>query len=112
MLTPSSADVYTITNDPIANFPTSSQPISDTMLKGMLLSLRASLQSDILTGIKKCQADVQAIGSRVDHVEQKMGECTCSFNTLVDAHTTQNEEITWLKDKVSDPGGQIKKEQH
>lgn len=38
----------------------------------------------------------------IDHVKQKMGEYTSSFNTIVDAHTAQGEELAWLKDKVAD----------
>lgn len=59
------------TLDPIASFPTSGQPISDTMLKDMLLS--------------QCQADVQAMGERINHIDSAMGEYSVSFNKLVDA---------------------------
>lgn len=89
-------------NDPIAAFPTSDRPVSDTVLKEMLLSLKLSLQADMTARINNCQREVQAIGGRVDHIEQKMGEYTSSFNTLVDAHNTQSEEIVWLKNKVAD----------
>lgn len=34
--------------DPIASFPTSGQPVSDSVMKNMLLSLPASLQADML----------------------------------------------------------------
>lgn len=37
--------------DPIANFPTSDKPISDTMMKEMLLSLRSSLHADMTKSI-------------------------------------------------------------
>lgn len=63
---------HTYMSDPIADFPTSDKPIPDTILKEMLLSLRSSLQADMVKGINKCQREVQAIRSRVDHVEQKM----------------------------------------
>lgn len=36
--------------DSIASFPTLGQPISNTMLKEMLVSLRASLHADIVSG--------------------------------------------------------------
>lgn len=55
-----------------------------------------------MAGINKCQIKVQTIGNRVDHVEQNMEEYTSSFNTLVNAHTAQGEELAWLKDKVAD----------
>lgn len=88
--------------DPIAAFPTSDRPVSDTVLKEMLLSLKASLQADMTAGINKCQREVQVLGSRVDHIEQRMGEFTSSFNSMVDAHSTHDEEIAWLKNKVAD----------
>lgn len=66
------------------------------MLKDMLLSLRAS---DLVSSIKQCKAEVQALGDRIDHVEHTMGDYSTSFNTLVDAH---NEEMIWLKDKMAD----------
>lgn len=72
------------TNDPIAAFSTLDRPLSVTVLKEILLSLKASLQSDLTAKINNCQREVQAIGSRVDHMEQKMGEYTSSF-TLVNA---------------------------
>lgn len=56
--------------DPIADFPTSDGPISDTMLKEMLLSLQSSLQTDMIKRINKCQRLVQAIGHRVNHIER------------------------------------------
>lgn len=58
--------------DPIADLPTAGRPISDTMLKEMLLSLQSSLQADMVRGINKFKREGQANGHRVDHVESKM----------------------------------------
>lgn len=91
-----------VSQDPIAAFPTSDRPVSDTVLKEMLLSLKASLHADMTAGINHCQREVQALGSRVDHIEKRMGEFTSSFNTMVDAHGNHDEEIAWLKNKVAD----------
>lgn len=91
-----------ITQDPIAAFPTSGRPVSDTVLKDMLLSLKASLHTDMTAGINHCQREVQALGRRVDHIEQYMSDFTSSFNTMVDAHSNHDEEIAWLKNKVAD----------
>lgn len=63
----------------------------------MMLSLRASLVSDLLSNVKK---ELQALRDRVDRVENTMGEY--SFNSLVDAHNAHTEEITWIKDKIAD----------
>lgn len=68
-----------ITQVPIAAFPTSDRPVSDTVLKEMLLSLKASLHADMTVGINHCQREVQALSSRVDHIEQRMGDFTSSF---------------------------------
>lgn len=38
----------------------------------------------------------------MDHIEHKMSEYTSSFNTLVDVHTAQNENITWMTDEIAD----------
>lgn len=48
--------------DPIAQFPTPGQPISDVTLKEMLMSLRSSIQSDMISCIQKCRAEVQDLG--------------------------------------------------
>lgn len=91
-----------VSQDPIAAFPTSDRPVSDTVLKEMLLSLKASLHADMTAGINHCQREVQALGIRVDHIEQRMSDFTSSFNTMVDAHSNHAEEIAWLKNKVAD----------
>lgn len=44
--------------DPIAEFPTSGQPVSDTVLKDMLLSLRASLQADLMNCIAQHKLEI------------------------------------------------------
>lgn len=49
--------------DPIAAFPSTGQPVSDTMLKDMMLSLRASLHANLVTSIKSCQAEVKVLGA-------------------------------------------------
>lgn len=88
--------------DPIREFPTADRPVSDTLLKEMLLSLRSSLQADMVRGITECQREVQAIGHRVHQVENKMEEYTSAYNVMVEAHAAQGEDIAWLKDKMAD----------
>lgn len=90
------------TPDPKAAFPTSDRPVSDTVLKDMLVSLKASLHADMTAEINHCQSEVQALGSRIDHIEHSMSDFTSSFNTMVDAHSNHMEEIAWLKTKVAD----------
>lgn len=91
-----------VEGDPIAAFPTSNSPISDTVLKEMLLSLRSSLQSDMVADINKCTKEFQAPRLRVDHVESKMEEYTSSYNVMVEAHTAQGEDLAWMRDKIAD----------
>lgn len=88
--------------DPIAAFPTSGQSIYDSVMKDMLLSLRASLQADIVSGINQYQKDVQAIGERIGHIKNTMGEYSALFNTLVDVHNEHEEDIFWMKYKIAD----------
>lgn len=88
--------------DPITDFPTADRPVSDTLMKDMLLSLRSSLQTDLMRGITECQREVQTLGRRVNQVEHKMEEYTSSYNVMVEAHSAQGEDILWLKDKIAD----------
>lgn len=88
--------------DPIEDFPTADRPISDIVLKEMLISLRSSLQSDMVKGINQCHKEVQAIGVILDRVEQQMEEYSSTYNTMVDTHAAQGEDISWLKDKVAE----------
>lgn len=80
---PTTADIP----DPIAGIPTSGQSVSDTVLKGMLMSLRSSLHNDLLSTVSKCH----------DHIEQAMREYSIAYNTLVDAHSAHSDEMLWIK---------------
>lgn len=78
------------------------QPVSDTTLKVMLLSLRASLKPDLLSSITHCKLELQELGDRVGHMEDKMCEVTTSFNALVDSHADHWDELASLRAKVAD----------
>lgn len=84
------------------SFPTTIQPISDTTLKDVLVSLRASLHTDMMECVQSFRAEVQELGGRVDHIEHKMSEFAASHNTPIDAHNNQDDELEKLKDKVTD----------
>lgn len=64
-------------------FPTSGQPVLNTTLKHMLLSLRGALQHDMANFML---STLEALGDRVVYVETKMGDFTQSHNELVDPH--------------------------
>lgn len=42
------------------------------------------------------------LGERTDSIESKMGEYAGAHNQLVDAHNTLEQEVTWLRNKVTD----------
>lgn len=86
----------------IDDYPTANQPISDTTLKDMLVSLRGSLHRDMISMVIQNRAKVDAIGERVDRVENKMGEYAEAHNELVDAHNSPEEEMHALKIKLAD----------
>lgn len=87
---------------PIASFPTSNQPVMDTLLKEMLLLIHNSLHADILNPAKHISNEVHALGDRVHCIEESMGEMTTTINDLVDAHDKGVEERMWLKVKFTD----------
>lgn len=98
-------DTETITNlynEKLNAFPTSGQPILDTDLKDLILSLRGALQQDMKCFIQQSKKETEAIGERVDYVEQKICDFTEAHNELVDAHFEMEEEIKRLKLKVAD----------
>lgn len=55
-----------------------------------------------MAGMQQIKGEVQELGDRVAHVEGRMEEYTVSFNIMVDVHTAHSDDISWLKDKVSD----------
>lgn len=52
--------------------------------------------------MKQCKSEVSEVSDRVTHIESKMGEFTETFNNMVDAHNEHEEDIVWLKSKVTD----------
>lgn len=51
----------------IGHFPTSNQPVLDTTLKYILVSLWSSLHADMLSCVHTFGIEIQAVISRVDH---------------------------------------------
>lgn len=88
--------------DSIIDFPTQNQPVMDTTLKDMLVSLRSTLHADMLAFTQQFKTEVAAVDSRVTHIESKMGEFTSTFNDLVDAHNERDDEIHAIKTKLAD----------
>lgn len=72
-------------------------------MKEILLSLKASLQVDspMYKNKKHGVHDLDFLIKRVNNVEEKLSEFFKSFNALVDAHTVQKEDASWLKAKIA-----------
>lgn len=68
----------------------------------MLISLRASLQADMLACIHQSLLELRKLADHVDFVEWSMDDFTANYNTLVEAHAIQSEDIAWIKAKVED----------
>lgn len=86
--------------DSIIGIPILNQPVLDTTLKDMLISLRSTIHTDMMACIRQFSPDLTAVEDRVDHVETKMGEYATTINDLIDAHDTVEEEQNWIKDKT------------
>ena len=88
--------------DSIDLFPTNNKPVLDTVLKEMLVSLRSSLHSDMVSCVHKFSSDLRHVADRVSHVETKMGEYASTINALVDANETTEDDIESLKAKIAE----------
>lgn len=87
--------------DSITDFPTLNQPVMDTTLKDMLVSLRSSLHADIMSITQQFKSEVSAVANRVSHIEIKMGEFASTFNDMVDAYNDRDDELMSLKMKIA-----------
>lgn len=88
--------------DSIDLFPTNNQPVIDTVRKEMLVSLRSSLHSDMITCVHKFSSELQSISDRVSHIENKMGEYATTINDLVDANASKEDDLEMIKVKMVD----------
>ena len=86
----------------IHDFPTSGVPLSDTVMRDMLVTLRGSMHKDMMLCVSQLKRDVSAIGDRISHVEDRMGDFTIAHNELVDAHNDTEGEIQAMRDKLAD----------
>lgn len=56
------------------------QPILDSALKDMLITLRGALQHDMANFMRPKNRDIATIGDRVDHLENKMSDYALAHN--------------------------------
>lgn len=57
----------------IEEFQTTNQPVLDTVMNDMLMSLRSLLQADMASCMHKFHKELGEMEARVDHVKHKMG---------------------------------------
>lgn len=72
----------------------------ENTLKEMLMSLRSSLQSDMISLMHKFGPTVIVLEDRVSQIETNMGDIATTVNELIDAHDDQVVENRWIKDKL------------
>lgn len=89
-------------HDSILAFPTNDQPVLDTTLKDMLVSLRSTIHTDILSLMQQFKSDIGEVSDRVHHIENKMGDFATTFNELVDGHNERKDDFEWIKSKLAD----------
>lgn len=69
----------------MASYPTSGQPVMDTTLKDMLMSLQTSLMTDLSTLFNKLNY-VSSLENRVSTIERGMSDCSSTVNNLIDSY--------------------------
>lgn len=59
---------------PILEFPTKKQPLMDTILKDMLVSLRSTIHADIMSLTSHFKPEFKEVNGRVTYIENTIGE--------------------------------------
>ncbi|XP_040270366.1 uncharacterized protein LOC120986071 [Bufo bufo] len=85
-----------------AHIPTSNDVITVDLMKEMLMALNGSIKADITQMCNALSTNIEELGDRVNHIENKMAEYAGAHNTLVDAHNSQEDDITAIKAKLAD----------
>lgn len=93
---------HTELQSPIARFLTSNQPVLDTQLKEMLLSLHRSLHADFTNITYKFSKELCMMGDRVNQVEHAITDITTTVNYIIDANEESEEERQWMRAKIAD----------
>ncbi|PIO13727.1 hypothetical protein AB205_0115520 [Aquarana catesbeiana] len=79
----------------MASFPTSGQPVIDTTLKEMLMSLQTSLMTDLSSLFSKISTEMHSMDNRISNMERGMTECSATTNP---DPTTQAQLLTLRRD--------------
>ncbi|CAH2252804.1 Hypothetical predicted protein [Pelobates cultripes] len=77
-------------------------PATDASVSTMLNDLKAALRSDFLKIVSDIRADIQALGDRTAHLEEKTEEMLDAHNKLTDAHTALENKVRFLEGKIAD----------
>lgn len=56
----------------------------------------------MMTCMHRFNSAIQAMDTRVEHIENKMGEYASTMNELVDANGEKEDETEWIKSKLAD----------
>lgn len=88
----------------MASFPTTGQPVLDTTLKDMFMSLQSSLLTDLSSMFHRMSADMGSLKNRVTNKESGMTECatTNAHNYLIDTYAEVKEEKDWVRAGLAD----------
>lgn len=74
----------------------------DIVIEEMLISLRSSLQVDLMSYMHTFDKEPRNVYTKVDHIEKKIVEFATTINDLVDASEGKDEEMEWIRDKIAD----------
>lgn len=99
IITPPETNVF---GEQLDAFPTAGQPIIDSTMKDMLITLRGALQHDMSCFMKQTKVEMEALGNRVDQVEFNMTDYAQAHNELIDAHDALLDEMRTMKIKMAD----------
>lgn len=80
----------------------SDNPVSEAMLKSMLLTLQKDLHRELQSSISQIHDRVDCLKGRADVLEENMYKHAKAHNELLDAHDHHASEIHHIKLKLAD----------
>lgn len=81
----------------MSSFPISGQPVMDTTLKEMLISLQTSLMTDLSSLFHKITTDIHTLDDRMTNAERGIYACTSTVNDTIEAYEVVKEEQAWMR---------------
>lgn len=87
--------------DSIASFPTAGQPVLDSTLKDMLMSLRSSLQADMFSFMHNFGNKMSVVEERMSCKKSNLGDIPTTVNDIIDSQDKKMEDNKWIKDKLT-----------